>query len=392
MNCGSSSLKVDLIDTAFVDANRWLVRAEARGIGAPSGVFAMTRPQEYVLEQATADHAAAFARLFDWIAAEGLLRGGIDAVGHRVVHGGARFDWPVLLDDSVLAGITAASALAPLHNARTIEVVSAARERLGRDIPMVATFDTAFFADLPEVARRYAIPRDLTDRLNIRRYGFHGLAHRFMVEQFSDTHGYLTRPRVITLQLGGGCSATASVAGRPIDTSMGFTPLDGLIMGTRSGSIDPSIPLYLVSDGKTPGEVSEILNNRSGLLALSGSSPDVGTLLAAGAAGDAHAEAAIEAFCYSLKKCIGAFAAALGGIDGVVFGGGIGENSAEIRSEVCRDMGWCGIQLDESANALAPSAAWRIDQGVGAEVWAVRVDEALVIATDTEACLGGHIT
>lgn len=393
VNAGSSSLKLDLIETASIqDADRSLARAHAESIGSGPARLTLSHPLARHEEMPRAGHAEAFGRAIDWFEEAGLPRAGIDAVGHRVVHGGARFDRAALLDRSVLDGIGAASELAPLHNAPALAVIDAAAARLGPNVPMVATFDTAFFAALPDVAKYYAIPRDLAETFGVRRYGFHGLAHRFMVQEFTRTHPDLDRPRVLTLQLGSGCSATASIAGRPIDTSMGFTPLEGLIMGTRAGNIDPAVPLYLASKGVPADEVTSMLNTRSGLLALSGRSHDVRVLLQAARDGDAQAEAALQSFCYSIKKYIGAYTAALGGLDGVVFGGGVGENSPEIRARVCAGMEWFRIGLDPELNAADLGNASRLDSGAGVEVWAVRVAESAIIARDVEACLSAPST
>ncbi len=317
------------------------------------------------------------------------LAKGIEAVGHRVVHGGARFVSPSLIDDDVIGGIEAASELAPLHNKPALAAIDAARTHFGASTPMVATFDTAFFADLPDVAATYALPRDLTQRLGIRRFGFHGLAHRYMVERFRALRPEVQRPRLVTLQLGNGCSATASLDGRPLDTSMGFTPLEGLIMGTRSGDLDPALPLLIAEkEGLSTQEVDALLNTRSGLLGISGRSRDMRDLIEASGKGDAAADLAVRAFCYRVTKYIGSYLAVLGGADAIVFGGGIGEHSIEVRRSVCRALEWAGLQLDEAANAGVGAEDHRISSaGSPMEAWIVHVDEAIVIARDVASCL-----
>ena len=249
---------------------------------------------------------------------------------------GVRF----MVDDGVISELEALGDLAPLHNAPSLTAIRAARATLGPSIPMVATFDTAFFRELPERASQYAIPHELAEKHGIRRYGFHGLAHRYMLERYAQlTSRSVEETRLITLQLGNGCSVTAVEGGRSIDTSMGFTPLEGLIMGTRSGDIDPAIVTHLArAESVDAEEVVSWLNTRSGLRGLSGSAADMRDLQAAEAAGDRRAAIAVELFCYRAKKYVGAYLAALGGADAVVFGGGIGENSPAVRARICEGM------------------------------------------------------
>jgi acetate kinase len=249
---------------------------------------------------------------------------------------------------------------------------------------MIAAFDTSFFADLPDVAREYALPQDIRERLQIRRYGFHGLAHRHMIERYRALRPAIAGPRLITLQLGSGCSATASLDGHPLDTSMGFTPLEGLIMGTRSGDLDPMLPLLMVEQGgMSVDEVEALLNKKSGLLGLSGGSNDMRDLQHAAANGDVAADLAVRVFCYRIVKYIGAYMAVLGGVDAIVFGGGIGERSAEVRAAVCDAFAWCGLDLDEALNgSVGDDDTFISAPGSGLEALVVHVDEASVIARD----------
>jgi acetate kinase len=281
------------------------------------------------------------------------------------------------------------SELAPLHHRPAIEVIKAAWAYFGEAMPMVATFDTAFYASLPDVAATYALPEEVIDRLNIRRFGFHGLAHRCMVERYGAQRPGIAEPRLITLQLGNGCSATASIDGRPVDTSMGFTPLEGLIMGTRSGDLDPSIPLFLVErDGLSAGEVEALLNKRSGLLGISGKSNDMRDLLAAARAGHRGSDLAVRAFCYRARKYVGAYLAVLGGANAIIFGGGIGEHIPEIREMICAGLEWAGLELDAQKNRAEMSSDEQITtDGAGVEVWVVHVDEAVIITQDVTDCL-----
>jgi acetate kinase len=255
---------------------------------------------------------------------------------------------------------------------------------------MVATFDTAFHRSLPERASRYAIPTELSERHDIRRYGFHGLAHRYIVERFSEIAATpVEEMKLITLQLGAGCSATAVDGGRSVDTSMGFTPLEGLMMGTRSGDLDPSLVGFLARGEEVSAEeVEGWLNTRSGLLGVSGHSGDMRELLEAEREGDLRASLAVDMFCYRVRKCIGAYLAVLDGADAIIFGGGIGENAPEVRARICAGLGWCGLLVDADRNAEAIGAETRISSDVSPlQAYVIPVDEASIIVRDTLGCL-----
>lgn len=384
VNCGSSSLKFDVLD---VQDGGLPVTTIARGtvdrIGDSANCALTAGGKQTESRKPIADHAEALEAAVEMLQEAGLADS-IEAVGHRVVHGGVRFNSPILIDNDVIEAIEDASSLAPLHNRPALVAIQTAHALMRPSVPMVATFDTAFFASLPPVAAHYALPLDMSDRYGIRRYGFHGLAHRYMVERFRELQPGLEQPRLITLQLGNGCSATASHGGRPLDTSMGFTPLEGLIMGTRSGDLDPSLPLFLArQEGLSPDDVQAILNGQSGLLGLSGRSNDMRVLLEAEAAGDKHSALAIEAFCYRVRKYVGAYLAVLGGADALVFGGGIGEHSAEIRLRICDGLEWAGIAVDHEANGVeSPDDRSISADGSPVGTWVVAVDEATVIARD----------
>jgi acetate kinase len=315
------------------------------------------------------------------------LDGGIDAAGHRVVHGGARFTGAVEIGFDVIEGIEAVTELAPLHNGPALATIKACRDRFAR-VPMVAVFDTAFFAALPPVATTYGIPAAVARRHSIRRYGFHGLAHSFMAETVAALSP-AAAARLVSFQLGSGCSAAAIRNGKPIDASMGFTPLEGLLMGTRPGDIDPGVLLYLMDmEGLDREEASDLLNEQSGLLGISGSSPDMRQLEKAAAAGDRDAALAIDVFCYRAVKYAGAYFAALGGATAIAFGGGIGEHSATVRGRICRGLEWAGLLLDEGANASTAQGARCISAAASSiEAWVVPVDEESVIAREAAACL-----
>ena len=328
--------------------------------------------------------------MLDWLRASGALASGPDAVAHRVVHGGEWFSAPAQLDEAVLSVIAEVAPLAPLHNEPAIAAIRASGRTLGGRTPMVAVFDTTFHRSLPPRAAIYALPRAVAERHGIRRYGFHGLAHRSMVERWSALSGTpAARARLVTLQLGNGASAAAIAQGRSVDTTMGFTPLEGLVMGTRTGDLDPAIPGYLArKEHLSLDEVDALLNDRSGLLGVSGTSSDMADLLRAEEGGDERAALAIDLFCYRARKQVGAFIAALGGADALVFGGGIGERSPAVRARICDGMTWCGLVLDHTRNTNALGCDARISgDGSKLSVWVVAVDEASVIATDALACL-----
>ena len=357
INSGSSSIKFRLAEV--VEENGTLATRPALLEGAVKGIggaasLDMTGQQvgHSTIKIEARDHTQALRVLMNRL---GDSLGSIEAVGHRVVHGGDRYVESTVITDQVEAGIDALSELAPLHNPACLAGIRGAKAVMGATVPMVAVFDTAFHRTMPEVARHYAIPTDLADRHHIRRYGFHGIAHASLANGYAVCTGNsLKQARIITLQLGNGCSVAAIDKGKSVDTSMGFTPLEGLVMGTRSGDVDPSIVSYLSEREKVePAEVEGWLNQRSGLLGLSGRSNDMRELLrAVEQEGDQRAEFAVDLFCYRARKYMGAYLAVLGGADAIVFGGGIGENAPEVRKRICRNMEWCGMNLHPDRNRI----------------------------------------
>ena len=326
---------------------------------------------------------------------EQIDRQSIQAVGHRVVHGGERFTKPVRVTDTVIDELERLSELAPLHNPPSLAAIQAARAVFGHAVPMVAVFDTAFHAAMPATGSTYAIPTDLAARHHIRRYGFHGIAHAALSATYAATTDQpLEQLRLITLQLGNGCSAAAIRGGRSVDTSMGMTPLEGLVMGTRSGNIDPAVVAYLSRrEGVKPETVEQWLNERSGLWGVSGLSNDVRELLKAEEDGHRQAALALDLFCYRARKYIGAYLAVLNGADAVIFGGGIGERAPVVRERICTGMDWCGLVLNSSRNALAhdpqPGQVLSIhDDSASLPAYVVGVDEETIIARETVNCLG----
>lgn len=309
------------------------------------------------------------------------LDGPVAAAAHRVVHGGTQFVRPTVIDAGAESSLRALSELAPLHNPVALDWIGVARSACGEKARQVAVFDTAFFADLPRVAAEYALPAALGVDLGVRRYGFQGLAHESMWRRWCELHPEHPRGgRLITLQLGGGCSVTAIDGGRPLDTSMGFSPLEGLVMSTRSGDLDPAAVAYLARKLRaTPDHIVDRLNRETGLLGVSGSTGDMRDL-----AREEHESArfAIELYCYRARKYVGAYLAVLGGCDGIVFGGGVGEHMPQIREGILASFGWAGITLDTQANEAALGVEARISSaGSGVTVEVIPVDEEHALAT-----------
>jgi acetate kinase len=307
------------------------------------------------------------------------LRSPPDVVAHRVVHGGTRFTTPVRIDAGVVAEIHKLSELAPLHNPKALRWIEAARAECRSDVTQVAVFDTSFFSELPRTAAEYALPARIGVDHGVRRYGFHGLAHEAMWRRWCELYPTLRGGgRLITVQLGGGCSVTALDHGRPMDNSMGFSPLEGLVMATRSGDVDPSILPYLQKRlGLSAERLVELLDTESGLAGLSGKQGNPSELLADPAPAS---QFAVELYCYRLRKYIGAFCAVLGGCDGIVFGGGVGEHSPEVRERALAGMAWAGIELDGVANDAARGAEAAIQSaGSKVRVQVIPVDEEVVM-------------
>jgi acetate kinase len=395
LNCGSSSVKFGLFQlnegTTAGDPDQGLADGQVDGLSTGDTVFRLRigeRDEETRVP--LQGHEAAVRHVLARLAAEertGLPP--IAAAGHRVVHGGNRFRQPVLIDDKVVVTVEALEELAPLHNRPSLAGIRTARAVLGPRVPMVAVFDTAFHASIPDHASSYAIPRDLAGRHEIRRFGFHGISYQSVLARYCEmTRTPTETATLVALHLGNGCSAAAINGGRSVDTSMGFTPLEGLVMGTRSGDLDPAIVEYLTRREAVPvGTVSEWLSSRSGLLGLFGLSSDMRALLAR--QGDhPGARLAIAVFCHRARKYIGAYLAALGGAQAVVFTGGIGEFAPEIRVRICAGMGWCGLRLDPARNAAVVGAEGCISPADAAlKAYVIAADEELVIARETASCV-----
>ncbi len=399
LNCGSSSVRFQVIDTSLEalarDADRRLVQGRVERVGGHALITVQAPGRPPLIEDAPLrDHRAAVDWILHWLVSS---ESGIDelrsmadiqAVGHRVVHGGERFQSSVRIDAEVLAGIEECIELAPLHNPANLKGIRAARALLGEGVPDVAVFDTAFHATLPEVAYLYGLPYQYYRRFKLRRYGFHGTSHRYVAYRYRMLRGIpREQVNIVTLHLGNGCSACAIRGGRSVDTSMGFTPLEGLLMGTRSGDVDPSVIEYLSErEGISLQDVLAMLNRQSGLLGVSGLTADMRDLLAEEAEhGDRRARLAVDLFCLRVRKYIGAYLAALGGAEAVVFAGGIGENAPEVRARICAGLEWLGLELYPARNArLAAGQAGPISSdGARLAAWVIPTDEELMIARDT---------
>ena len=390
VNCGSSTLKFKLVEVGRT--TQPIAGGLVERIGDEHSSLTLSVEDVITNEHTSApDHEAAILVVLDRLTSGEFPAP--EAFGHRVVHGGDRFAGPAVIDGDVMSHIEALGELAPLHNGPSLAAIRASLRETSPPVPMAAVFDTAFHRTMPESASQYPVPRALAEKHAIRRYGFHGTAHSFKVERYcAITATPVEDTRLITLQLGNGCSATAVSNGRSVDTSMGFTPLEGLMMGTRSGSVDPSLVGFLARrEGVDTSEVEEWLNKRSGLLGISGTSRDVRELLAAEEDGDGSAALALEMFCERVRKQIGAYLATLGGADAVVFGGGIGENAPLIRERVLGGMGWCGLDLDLARNASAVGVEARISaEDSKIHAYVVSVDEEIKIARETARLLGSR--
>jgi acetate kinase len=405
LNSGSSSLKFQLIATDLdrikQNADQRLCKGMVERIGGEAIVTAQigSKPRT-VFAAPLADLSAALDFLVRWIASEssGISEvqslSDIHAVGNRVVHGGEMFSESAIITDDVLKGIEDCIDLAPLHNPNNVKCIQAARRLFGPKVPQVAVFDTAFHHTLPEQAYLYALPYHLYRRHHIRRYGFHGTSHRFVAYRYRALNK-LTREQthVITLHLGNGCSAAAIRNGYPVDTSMGMTPLEGLVMGTRSGDVDPAVVnLIATKEGLSTHEVESLLNTQSGLLGISGLTNDMRVLQQElKEHEDRRVRLAIEVFCYRAKKYIGAYLACMGGADAVVFTGGIGENSPDIRGRICDGLEWFGLKIDKDRNDRASGREERITSDDSKlHAFVIPTDEELLIARDTVRCVLGE--
>jgi acetate kinase len=387
LNCGSSSVKYQLIEA---DARKTLARGSVERIGMSGATLSNIRfdGDDIKIAGEIVDHNSAIEYILAVLLSKnhGVIsdRSDIHAVGHRVVHGGETFSGSVLVTSDVLKALRDNIELAPLHNPHNLRGITAC-EAILPGTPQVGVFDTAFHQKMPKKAYLYGIPYSLYTQYKIRRYGFHGTSHRYVSYRAAELlQKEIAQLKMVTCHLGNGCSMAAIDGGISVDTTMGFTPLEGLLMGTRSGDIDPSVILFIMGkEGLTLNEAGTLLNKHSGLQGISGVSSDMREILEEVKNGDKKATNAFEVFCYRIRKYIGAYAAAMGGLDAVVFTGGIGENSVEVRKKSCEGLDFLGIRIDDIANE-SPEKEKRIStQGSRAAVMVIPTNEELVIALDT---------
>jgi acetate kinase len=402
LNCGSSSVKFQVIETSLEmiasNSDRTLAKGGVEKIGLSDSRLTLEAPGRRLYQEIAEvlEHRTAVENVLKALAhpEHGVLADvkEIEAVGHRVVHGGEKFASSVLVTPEVEAGIEDCVVLAPLHNPHNLRGLRAARTLLP-EVPHIAVFDTAFHQSMPPRAFIYGLPYELYRRHGIRRYGFHGTSHRFVaIHMARQLKKRLEDVRVVTCHLGNGCSMAAVDRGRSIDTTMGLTPLEGLLMGTRCGDTDPAIlPWLMAMEEMSLAQLNAMLNKHSGLYGISGVSSDMRELLAACKTGNRRAQLAFDMFCYRIKKYIGAYATAMGGIDAVAFTGGIGENSPEVRQAAVSGLEFLGVLLDENANSTAPRGEEVIISQPSARVAVaiIPTNEERVIARDTVRVLGG---
>ena len=393
LNCGSSSIKFQLIETdaQMIESNsdRCIAKGSVEKIGTDEAVLHLTvppHPARSVTEQIP-DHQTALTRAIQALEEAKAVAdiSQIQAVGHRVVHGGEHFSASVMIDQDVEKEIQQCSELAPLHNPHNLRGYLVARQVVAQ-VPQVAVFDTAFHQTMPAKAYLYGLPYSYYRRYRIRRYGFHGTSHRYVALRYGEIFGKgKGEANLITAHLGNGCSITAIEKGKSIDTSMGFTPLEGLLMGTRCGDIDPAVILYLMSrDELTLHDMSTLLNKFSGLYGISAQSNDMRELIAAAAKEDKQCQVAIDAFCYRLRKYIGAYTASLGHVDGLVFTGGIGENAPLVREKACAGLAELGYEIDAVRNGEAVGQESEISTDSSPiRITVIPTNEELLIARDT---------
>ena len=387
INCGSSSLKYQLIDMSTEES---MVQGLVERIGIEGSILTqkVEGKDKYIINTNIKDHKGAIKLVLEALvdSIHGVIKSmdEISAVGHRVVHGGEKYSDSVLIDDEVLKSIKDCIVLAPLHNPPNVIGIEACKE-LMPNTPMVAVFDTAFHQTMPKHAYICPVPYELYEKYGVRKYGFHGTSHKYVSNKVAEAMGKDIKDlKIITCHLGNGCSLAAVKNGKSIDTSMGFTPLAGVMMGTRSGSIDPSVISFLIEQhGYTIEEIDELLNKKSGVLGISGVSSDFRDVLAAGEAGNERAKLALEIFYYKVRTQIAAYAGAMGGVDVIVFTAGIGENSSITRREILRGLEFFGFTINDEKNELRGHIQEISNEDSKVKVYVVPTNEELMIARDT---------
>ena len=394
INAGSSSIKYQLYQMPEAAV---IARGVVEPIGEKTSKLYSNGAKKFCLNVKAEDHEQGMHVVLDaLVSGETAVIDNISeigAVGHRVVHGGEEFTGSVVIDDKAIASIEKFSDLAPLHNPPNLTGIKAAQHNLP-DVPQVACFDTAFHTSIPEVAYMYALPHELYEKFRIRRYGFHGTSHRYVARRYAEIVGKGKYDvNVITCHLGNGCSIAAVKNGESVDTSMGLTPLEGVVMGTRSGDFDPAILFYLADKGYTVDQLNSLCNKKSGLLGISGLSNDMRNLTELANDGNERAKLAIDIFCYRIKKYIGSYAAVLGKLDAVIFTGGIGENAVAAREQICSGLGQIGIEFDSEKNSSIIGDEGEIsDDGSDVEVFVIPTNEEAAIAKDTYQLVLGKVS
>lgn len=388
VNTGSSSVKFSLYALRG-EAEELFLSGVLSRIGDEDGFFSVRDAEGNALAEDKVflpDHERACVHLFSWLAAQEKFSQP-DAIGHRIVHGGAKYDAPVVVTTGILTELEKLCPFAPEHLPQALGALRHAG-RLFPDIPQVACFDTAFHRSMPEVAQTYPLPSSVRLR-GVRRYGFHGLSYEFILGELSALPAGIDQDsRIVVAHLGHGASMAAIRGGRSLDTTMGFSPAGGLVMSTRTGDLDPGVVLFLLQEGQvSAAEIKEMVNRRSGLLGISERSDDMRDLLAAAAAGDRASQMAVDLFCYQARKHIGALAAVLGGLDTLVFTGGIGEHSPDIRSRICDGLGFLGIGLDEQENRAGASLI--SNENAAVDVRVMKTNEEMTIARQTLRVIDG---
>ena len=393
INCGSSSLKYQLMDMSdeSVLCSGAVERIGMKILGGEENVIVKKDGKKYTYDKELADHTAAFNEV-KYVLSESEYKvidsfDEIDAIGHRVVQGGDKYSKSVLVTDKVEADIEELAPLAPLHNPANLQGYRACKEVVGDKVPQVVVFDTAFHSTMPPKAYMFAVPYEYYEKYGVRRYGFHGTSHKFVSHRVADRIGKpIEELKIITCHLGNGSSIAAIENGKVIDTSMGFTPLDGFMMGTRSGGVDPSVVTFIEKKlGISPDEMDTILNKQSGVAAVSGVSSDDRDICAAQEAGNERAILAHEMQAYQIAKFIGSYVAAMNGVDAIVFTGGIGENGVWLRSKVCSYLGYLGVKINEELNAATQKGAEAelTNENDSVRVFILATNEELSIARDT---------
>jgi acetate kinase len=386
LNAGSSSIKFSVFESAAGRLPKAGAHGQVEGIGGSARLEVADASGRVLADQPVArpDHEGAIAAIHQWFAAHVGSEAGFSGIGHRVVHGGLAYAEPVLIDDRVMADLEALIPLAPLHQPHHIAVIRAVKS-VAPDVPQVACFDTAFHRTQAALAQEFALPRALTAK-GVRRYGFHGLSYEYIVSALPGVAPECVDRRLVIAHLGNGASMCAVDRGRSVASTMGFTAVDGLPMGTRTGALDPGVILYLLQQEKMDADAIErLIYERSGLLGVSGLSSDMRVLLASDVPA---AKEAVDLFVYRIGRELGSLAAALGGLDALVFTAGIGEHAAVIRARVCRDAQWLGVRLDEEANARGGPRISRSQSRVSA--WVIPTDENLIVARHTRRLLDGR--